>query len=65
MDAEARETAAMKEVTHRLLTIYGHDRDPEEVTETISSIHSRFDGHPIRDFVPVLVERYARQDLSA
>lgn len=31
----------------------------EDVDELVVSLHHQFDGRPIRDFVPVLVERDA------
>ncbi|WP_165975663.1 three-helix bundle dimerization domain-containing protein [Actinomadura rubrisoli] len=54
----------MNQVTTRLLKVYGSEHSAQEVTDTISAIHHGFDGRPIRDFVPVLVERYARQRLT-
>lgn len=35
----------------------------EAVAASVREAHSRFDGHPVRDFVPLLVERIAGQDL--
>ncbi|TMR01257.1 hypothetical protein ETD83_14760 [Actinomadura soli] len=64
MDVAAREKAAMGEVTARLLQTYGPQHSTQEVTETVSAVHHRFDGRPIRAFVPILVERYVRQRLS-
>jgi hypothetical protein len=29
----------------------------------VVAAHHRFDGRPIRDFVPILVERIAKEDL--
>lgn len=64
MDVVAREKTAMHEVTTRLLKTYGGDHTPEEITYTVEAIHHRFEGRPVRDFVPVLVERHARRELS-
>ena len=35
----------------------------DEITQTIGSAYQRFDTSPIRDFVPIFVERYARREL--
>ena len=36
---------------------------PEEVDEVVATYHHGFDGRPIRDFVPILVERKERDRL--
>ncbi|MFC4055574.1 three-helix bundle dimerization domain-containing protein [Actinomadura syzygii] len=64
MDTAAREKTAMTEVTARLMKAYGDTHDADEVAEAVSAIHHRFDGRPVRDFVPILVERDARRALS-
>lgn len=42
-------------------------RHPEkslaEVSDAVTRARARFDGSPIRDFVPLLVERHAEQEL--
>ena len=38
---------------------------PRTIEETVSSVHRQLDDAPIRDFVPVLVEREARNALKA
>jgi hypothetical protein len=35
----------------------------EVIEDTFHRRHEGFDGHPVRDFVPILVERAAREDL--
>ena len=52
-------------MTDRLTKTFAETRSPEQVQRAVSDIRHRFDHRPIRDFVPVLVERYARQELSA
>lgn len=37
----------------------------DEVQFVVHRSHEQFAGNPIRDFVPVLVERMAREDLRA
>jgi hypothetical protein len=34
------------------------------VATVVRDVHSRFDGRPLRDFVPLLVERNARSELE-
>ena len=37
---------------------------PEVVDDALRAAHARFDGSPIRDFVPLLVERAAAASLA-
>ena len=58
-DHESRE---LNEVVQRL-----RDRFPdvpeEHVRSAVTKAHSEFEGNPIRDFVPVFVERTVRDEL--
>ncbi len=36
----------------------------ETVTEVVRDTHARFDGRPVREYVPLLVERLAGQELE-
>lgn len=58
-----RERHALDQVSHRLSESFGDRFSPDQVDEKVSTIHHRFDGSPIREFVPVLVERIARDEL--
>ena len=58
-----RERHALDQVADRLSRSFSGRFSPTQVDQTVSSIHHRFDGRPIRDFVPVLVERIARDEL--
>lgn len=57
------EDQALNELAQRL-----RDRFPSQPPETIEKVvrdyHREFDGDPIRDFIPVLVERQAVDRLS-
>jgi hypothetical protein len=33
------------------------DAPPESIKNAVDEVHHQFDGRPIRDFIPVLVER--------
>lgn len=58
-----REQHALGQVTDRLAESFAGCFSPAQVGEKVSTIHQRFDGRPIREFVPVLVERIARDEL--
>ncbi|OBB14934.1 hypothetical protein A5662_07005 [Mycobacteriaceae bacterium 1482268.1] len=38
--------------------------EPAHVAQVVRSQYARFDGRPIRDFVPLFVERSAAKELS-
>ena len=38
--------------------------EPDQVTRVVHEEYARFDGRPIRDFIPLFVERNAIQELS-
>ena len=59
-----RERQALSQVTDRLAKSFADSYSPDQVDDTVASIHHRFDGRPIREFVPVLVERIARRELA-
>ena len=58
------ELRAVTEVVQRLVITFP-DLDTADVEHVVKQSHELFNGKPIRDFVPVLVERIARQDLQA
>ena len=50
-------------VAHIVHEEFDGQLDPRAVEETLSKVTSRFDGAPVRVFVPLLVRRYAREEL--
>jgi len=36
----------------------------ETLTAIVRNVHARFDGRPVREYVPLLVERFAGQELE-
>ncbi len=56
------EIRAVAKVTERLSASFP-DVPADLVTQAVSASHNRFESSPIRDFVPVLVERMARSSL--
>ena len=58
------EQAALVQVHERLSSRYS-ELTPEDVLAVIRSAHASFEASPIRDFVPLLVERRAGAELLA
>lgn len=61
----AREEQALARLRERLVTTFAKTWSPDDVDSAISRARQRFDGRVVRDFVPILVERIVRQELSA
>jgi hypothetical protein len=59
----SEEAQAMAEIINRLRARYPEARG-RAVDEQVTEVHRQFDGNPIRDFVPVLVEREAAERLE-
>jgi len=38
--------------------------DPVTVLCVVDEIHARYDGRPVRDYIPLFVERNAKSELS-
>lgn len=64
-DAELKEREAVKHVTENLAAEYGGAHPPEEVKEVVEEKREHYADARIRDFIPVLVEREAREELSS
>lgn len=50
------EIRALDDLADRLLGRFP-DAEPEGIKELVARVHHQYDGSPIRDFIPVLVER--------
>ena len=61
-DRALGEKRALADVVIRLQNAYP-DVPPEEIEATVHGRYAHFDGSRVRDFIAVLVERHARQDL--
>jgi hypothetical protein len=61
--AAAHESRELNEVVERLLLRFP-DMQEERVRSVVTKAHEKFVGNPIRDFVPVFIERSAREELS-
>lgn len=60
-----REEQAMRRLTDSLVATYTPAHTPEHVEAVIDGAHARFADSPVREFVPVLVERIARGTLES
>lgn len=59
-DHEAR---AMEEVVQRLVARFP-DVPEQQVRQIVIAAHQEFTNRPVRDYVPVFVERTAKDELS-
>jgi len=60
---ELSEQTVIDEVVARLSSRYPAI-SKETVESIVHDVHARFDGRPLRDYVPLLVERSARSELD-
>jgi hypothetical protein len=59
---KSEEDRAIHEVVERLTKSFPHAR-PDEVVRAVDEARPEFDQSPIRDFVPLFVERSAKHRL--
>lgn len=52
------EAQAVAQVCERLRSRFP-DAPADDIDQVVAEVHRGFDGNPIRDFIPVLVEREA------
>ena len=55
--------ADLQDVAHQVREEFADRLDPGDVDECLDRIAARFDGAKVRSFVPLLVRRYARDEL--
>ncbi|MET9913497.1 hypothetical protein ABZZ74_43230 [Streptomyces sp. NPDC006476] len=60
MADKAREDEAIRGVVERLTGVFGATHRPAEVEAAVAKALASFTDRPVREFVPVLVERKAR-----
>ncbi|MBO2447071.1 hypothetical protein J4573_08215 [Actinomadura barringtoniae] len=63
-DTAVREQQAKRDLTDRLVATFREMRSNDEITGAIDAGYRRFERSPIRDFVPIFVERMARERLA-
>jgi hypothetical protein len=61
--AEISEQLLIAEVERRLTSKYAQI-PPDQISTVVQNAHARFEQSPIRDFVPLIVERHARAELA-
>src|SRR5581483_3325049 len=64
-DGSDHEQHAIEQVIARLLDTYAARASAEQIGGIVHRIHEEFDDSRIRDFIPLLVENAARQELIA
>lgn len=60
---EVSEQQIIDQLTGRLVHIY-REVEPDRISQIVHQEHGRFDGRPIRDFIPLFVERNAKAELA-
>ena len=55
----------LQDVAHFVHEEFDGQLDPHAVDQCLSQVAARFDGASVRSFVPLLVRRYAREELHA
>ncbi|MGY1503105.1 three-helix bundle dimerization domain-containing protein [Streptomyces sp. QTS52] len=64
MADKAREEDAIHGIVERLKNAFSATYSPAEVEAAVAKAHASFTDRPVREFVPVLVERQARSVLN-
>jgi hypothetical protein len=54
----------LSDVAHGVHEEFDGQIDPSTVSECLDQVAARFDGAPVRSFVPLLVRRYVREELK-
>jgi len=52
-------------VAHFVHEEFDGQLDPRVVDECLHQVAARFEGAPVRSFIPLLVRRYVREELTA
>ena len=60
--SQTEEIHAMDELADRLRGRFPNAR-PDRIKQAVAQVHHQYDGSPIRDFIPVLVEREVAEQL--
>ncbi|MGW1507068.1 three-helix bundle dimerization domain-containing protein [Streptomyces mirabilis] len=64
MVGKAREEDVIRGVVERLKSAFSATHGPTKVEAAVAKAHASFSDRPVREFVPVLVERKARSFLN-
>ncbi len=60
----AREEKALSQAKERLVGAYAEEHTAEQVEAVFGAARKQFEGHKIREFIPILVERIVRRELE-
>jgi len=60
---ELSEQTVIEQLVARLTSRYPSIAE-STVSSVVRDVHARFDGRPLRDFVPLFVERHAQSELE-
>jgi hypothetical protein len=60
---ELSEQQIIDQLAGRLVEVY-QQVEPAHVSRIVHQEYARFDGHPIRDYIPLFVERNAKVELA-
>ena len=60
----ATEGRAIDSLVARLVDLYA-DVPAERVVDVVRGVYARYDDRPLREYVPLFVERGAKRELSA
>jgi hypothetical protein len=63
-DREVKEQVAIRRVTDNLAAEYAGEHPPDEVEQVVSDQREHYRDVRVRDFVPIFVEREARERLG-
>jgi hypothetical protein len=64
IDDKLREEGAMHHVTESLAADFAEEHPVEEIEQVVSEKREHYSDAAVRDFVPILVEREARETLT-
>ena len=60
---ELREQTVIEELVERLARSYP-ELPSATIADAVRASHAKFDGRPVRDYIPLLVERECRRRLA-
>lgn len=60
---ELIEAQVIHQLTDKLVHTYP-EVEADQVSKLVEQEYARYEGRPIRDFVPLLVERHAKEELD-
>jgi hypothetical protein len=60
---ELTEKQVIDQLADRLVPIYPAV-EPDDVSRVVHEEYTRYEGSPIRDYIPLLVERHAKEELD-